>query len=730
MADATEVKLHFLDYWRVIRIRAGIIVLAFLLVVISAGVATYFTPKRFTSSVFMELRSTAQTMSAYNPMGMQGTGDPRFGPTQFEIIQRKEILYPVIDTLNLTTRWSSSETPIPRDIAYRILRGMLGVKQVRNTEILELTATSTKPDEASEIVNTVAEIYQQKIVELEQGRKDVGLGSLDDQIKKQEEQVAERFAEVRRLGEELRALNIVDLNVAMPGDLQDPSREMLMAKEGEVNAARTSLAALQSQLRQIEQMDKSELINSITTMEVADPSVQRILPQFQEAKSTEARLLNSGLGPKHPEVVSLRAQMAVFESQLGDADVAIRGSLESRLKVSQSQLAALEKQLDEARNRQQDARSASSEYIEAKDRYLQANAQLQNMRASLQMQRTELTMPRMPAIIWERAEPALSPSSPNVTLNMTLATIVGLITALGLAFFIEYLDTSVKTLEEVENYLGVPVLAVVPNGISNLGDVGSETADAEAYRILRTNVEFNRKTPTANTITVVSGGVGEGKTTTIHNLGYIFAQGGYSTVLVDADLRRPAQHRLLHDENEVGLATYLMSAIPIDDVIKQTKQQNLFSITSGKSSTQAIGYLNSQRMTDLIVALKNRFDIVLIDSPPILGVSDASVIVSEADCTIIVVQHRRFPRAMLQRVKQAVLNVGGNIIGVVLNNVDVKHDAAYGYYTSYYDYYAVDGGKKKRKNSKRKADAETKTGSAPKAVTAARSTKEGDADAY
>jgi len=110
-------------------------------------------------------------------------------------------------------------------------------------------------------------------------------------------------------------------------------------------------------------------------------------------------------------------------------------------------------------------------------------------------------------------------------------------------------------------------------------------------------------------------------------------------------------------------------------------------MTSGKVPSNAVGVLNSQRMLDLIKELKSRFDIVFFDSPPILGVSDASVLSSEMDLTIIVVQHRRFPKAMLQRVKQAVLNVGGTILGVVLNNVDVRHDQYYEYYTSYYNYY-------------------------------------------
>jgi len=231
------------------------------------------------------------------------------------------------------------------------------------------------------------------------------------------------------------------------------------------------------------------------------------------------------------------------------------------------------------------------------------------------------------------------------------------------------------------------VLAVIPKNISLLINESPDNPDAEAYRIMRTNIEFNRKNPEASTITIVSGGTGEGKSTTMANIAYTFAQGGYSTLIVDADLRRPSQYRIFGVSNDVGLTDYLTSDIELEEVVLQTKIDNLFLLPSGRIPADAVGILNSQRMVEFIEEVKSRFDIIFFDSPPILGVSDASVLASAIDLTVIVVQHRRFPRAMLQRVKQAVVNVGGNILGVVLNNVDVRHDQHYEYYTSYYNYY-------------------------------------------
>jgi capsular exopolysaccharide synthesis family protein len=284
---------------------------------------------------------------------------------------------------------------------------------------------------------------------------------------------------------------------------------------------------------------------------------------------------------------------------------------------------------------------------------------------------------------------------------MILGIVVGLGFGVGLAFFIEYLDTSVKTLEEVESLLKVPVLAVIPKNISLLINGKDDNPDSEAYRIMRTNIEFNRKSPSASSITIVSGGPGEGKSTTLNNLAYTFAKGGYTTLLVDADLRRPSQHRIFGVDNKVGLSDYLTKNYELEDVVKQSKIDNLYFLPSGLLPSDAVGILNSQRMLDMIQDAKSRFDIVFFDSPPILGVSDASVLSSEVDLTIIVVQHRRFPKSMLQRVKLAVDNVGGKTLGVVLNNVDIRHDQSYEYYTSYYNYYhkAVASPQKKRTES-------------------------------
>ena len=697
-SDSGEIKLHFLDYWRVIRVRFPLIILVLLLVVITASVVTYFMPKQYASSVTMQIRENAKALEVFSN-GSGERSDPRFLTTQFEIIQRKEILYPVIEALDLEKKWALGN----KEQTYFKLKRMIDVRELRNTELISITVYDTDNKEAAEIANRIAEGYVERRRTEQNTTLTGGLTQLQDEVAKQRKRVEDLRVNRDRIREQL---GIQDMTPDSTEDGSLLSEQTLRSTDETATTVRNELAVMENHYEQVRKLSDDQLIRSgPTLLQPPDPIISQLLPLYNQAETDLARMLHGGLGPNHPTIKSLVAQKDKLKEQLNAQITALRTALEEGIKAKKSSLMGLENQLKERRDEQQRLKTEAASYYEAKNAYIQARKVLDAAEMRLSTESMEKTIPQSPATIWEYAEVTNVPARPKVWLNIALGTVVGLVFGVGLAFFIEYLDTSVKTMEDVETYLKVPVLAVIPKGISLLLHEEKDVVDAEAYRILRTNIEFNRKNPEANTITVISGGAGEGKSTTLSNLAYIFASGGYSTLIVDADLRRPSQHRIFDVENEIGLTDFLTSDIQLEEVISQTKAENLFLMTSGRLPGDAVGILNSQRMVDLIDDVKNRFDIVFFDSPPILGVSDASVLSSAVDLTIIVVQHRRFPRAMLQRVKQSILNVGGNILGVVLNNVDVRHDQHYQYYTSYYNYYqdkpskAGAAPKKKRKST-------------------------------
>jgi polysaccharide biosynthesis transport protein len=685
MAQTDEVKLHFLDYWRVVRIRWPLVLLAFLLVLLTAAVVTYFQPREYQSSVFIEVRSTAQNPRIFvqgDPN--QPVHDPQLAPTVYQVIQRTGVLYPVVDELKLREKWAREGRPPSREAAYQMLRGKLQVDEVRNTDLLQISVFDSNPQLAADIANKIVSVYQDRRVEEEKEILNRAVTAMNEEVTKQQKRSEDASAEMARIRDQE---HIIDLNPEGTEDSQAPVNTIVLKQETEVNEAEAKIASLSSKLAQIENLKGDDLMRMLPTLDVQDPTMLKILPNYQDAVAQEALLLNSGLGENHPKVKSLRAARSVYTRQLEQQVGIIREGIERNLKSAQATRDELKKRLDQINSKQLQTKNLSANYTRAKNSYIKEKILLDGVRTRAQTQAMELAMPRFAVSVKQVAEPPSSAARPRVGLNLMLGALVGLVIGIGLAFFIEYLDTSVKTMDDVESLLGVPVLAIIPKNISLLHKAEGDIPDAEAYRILRTNIEFNRPNPEANTISVVSGGPSEGKSTTIANLAFICAQGGYSTLIVDADLRRPVQHLLFDTNNEIGLTNYLTTDLNLDQVIMPTAVENLSVLPSGSLPSDAVGILNSQRMSDTIAELKRRYDIVFFDSPPILGVSDASVISSEVDQTVIVVQHRRFPRAMLSRVKQAILGVGGTLLGVVLNNVDLKHDQNYYYYTNYYGYY-------------------------------------------
>ena len=694
MENPQDSKLHFLDYWRVIRVRLGLVILVFLLVVIAAGVVTYLLPRKYNSFVTIEVEPemTAVRIFENRTAAQQPINDPKFTQTQFQIITRKGVLYPVIDRLDLQKKWGSNGEPLPKEIADKRLLGMISLQEIRNTNLIQIDVYSTDPQEAALLANTIADVYMEQRIAEQQSIVSKGLDQMLDDVKKQEDAVSQAYREASRLRTES---NIVDPN---PDSLDNSGRvedSSVMSNQEKVNDIKSQVATLQSRVAQLDRLKSEDLMRVAGQLNLNDPIIEQKLPLYQSALAARAKMLNSGLGVNHPDVKAAQAEIDTIEGQLRKQIESIRRGLATQLAIAQDSLKAMESNLTNSQTEQQTKKTASARYLDAKYKYIEERQLLEAAKSRLNSESMELTMPRNAAFVRDPAEPSLFPSKPNVPLNMALGVAAGLVLAISLAFFVEYLDTSVKTIDEVEKYVDLPVLAVIPQHIKLLPSAGDDTADSEAYRILKTNVDFNRKKLNASTLGIVSGGAQEGKSTTACNLATSWARSGQRILVVDADMRRPSQHRLFGMENRLGLGNYLKGEVALDNVIYPTSVSNLCLTPAGSAGTDVVSLLHSETMEHFVEGAKERFDIVIFDSPPILGVSDASLIASMVDCSIVVVQHRRFPRSMLLRVKKAIQNVGGKILGVVLNNVNVRHDRNYEYYTSYTHYYS------KPKNSKR-----------------------------
>lgn len=680
-----EAALHAVDYWQVIKNRYGIILLTLLLVFMTAAVITYVMPKKYESEALIELKAQGMGMTPFGGnLDFQPSGSrmsPQFFGTEFEKIKSSKSLYKVVDKLELANKWG-----VDKSVAVLILKGIVQTENTRGTDLISIRVRHTNKEDAKDVTEEVARAYRDYRFEIESRDSEKGLQELNKAVRDQEDKVEENRKLLATIS---KTKGIIyrgqDSYYGQGGIDEDSAARSALETYNQLQRDKTQL---ESQIKSLLKIDSDQLMVVASGLDLPDNVIKSIYPQYLELQRSLETLKLSGLGDRHPDILATKDQIAAMKRNMDEGVVTLRETLKTKLTIAEDSLKSVEARKDETRDEAITRGLAGQDYVDAKRELEASQTLLESMKLKKIGVETTLKMTQESIVIHEDPQISQSPVSPNVTMNLVLGAVVGLIFGVGIAFFLEYLDTSVKSLEDVERYLQVPVLAVIPKDVGVLHKQNGMSPDAEAYRILRTNIEFNRKNPEDNAITVVSGGAGEGKSTTLVNLAYICAQGGYTTLMIDADLRRPRLHTFFDINNSVGLTNYLTTELMLEDVILQTPVDNLYFMPSGILPADAAGILNSRRMSELIQDVKQRFDLVLVDSPPILGVSDASVLASEVDLTMIVVQHRKLPRNMLLRVKQAVENVGGNVIGVVLNNVDVRSDSQYQYYTSYYTYYA------------------------------------------
>ncbi|MCF7668565.1 MAG: polysaccharide biosynthesis tyrosine autokinase, partial [Verrucomicrobia bacterium] len=686
--DTPESKLHFLDYWRVIRIRKTVIIAVFLLVLVTTIGVTVLLPKTYESTTRIEVGKNQSDVPGLWERDTAVAYDPYFMQTEFQKIQSKEVLYNVISNLGLNEKWGKKygvQGGLTTLRTYNLLLDKIDLKQTRNTSLIEVHVYSNKPEEAAVIANEIADTYKQFRLKQVKSVMLRGIETIEEKLVQQSEKVKEAQNRVDKLKEELK---ISDAIVTGSGGVSTLEPETVRKLENARIDAQTAYIQWSTMAENLKSLTPSELRQAAPTA-VNDNLLSTLLSaQFQTEQ--ELTQLKTEMSENHPDVIRIKSQLETINAQIKERLGGIINGLEARAASMKAQMAEAEKEVEQAKQRDIDATKKYRPYFIAK-RDLETQETIRRaMMMKVMQERVSADLPRSSVVVvTDLAEPGLRPVRPNLPLNIALGIVVGLVVGVGLAFFIEYLDTSVKTIDDVEKSLQSPVLGVIPQNVGPLIAEGPDSPHAEAYRVLRTNLMFSRDDNSKNVITVVSGGAGEGKTTTVVNLATVFAQSGSRVLVVDSDLRRPAIHKVLNVSNSVGLTNYLLDQQSLEEVIQTTSLPTLDFLPSGKLPSSAMGILSSIRMQDFVKEVKQRYDFVFFDSPPIMGVSDASVLASEADMTVLIVQYRKYPQIMTLRAKQMVEKVGKNLMGVVLNNINISQDSYYYYYSGYYyDYYS------------------------------------------
>jgi len=684
--DHSSDKLHILDYWRIIRVRFVTILLVFLLTAVTTTVVTLFLPKTYMSLSRISIEKDTSDIAPL--LGMQSgptAFDPYFIQTEFEKIQSQKVLDKVVAKCNLTEDWKrlNGGNLLSTIEARKILKKAIDIRQFRNTSIIELRAYDRIPRKAQEIAQALAMVYQNHRKDAQTARVKEGIKALEGRKEETDKQILVMQANVDKLRTDL---NISDAAGEDSYSIIEP--EIVRRYESELIDVKGIHTTMSTLLDGLKALSAEELRASILTAH-PDPQLDVLIRELHTGQQTLANL-SIDLGEEHPRIKGLKKVVATLEEQIDNRIQGILAGLGLRVNSSQAQVEQLKRDVNAAKQRESAMRKTGRQYFDAKRELSNTTRIRDTILFRIMQEEVDLALPKESTVeITDDADRPLKAIRPNVPLNITLGVVVGLILGVGLAFFIEYLDTSVKTIDDVERALGAAVLGVIPQNVGSLLDEGDESPHAEAYRVLRTNILFaGRKDESQTTFSVVSGGAGEGKTTTMFNLAVVFAQMGDRILIVDSDLRRPSMHRYLKVSNNIGLTNYLLGQATIDEVIQTTEIPSLHFIPSGKLPSSSMGILSSAKMKEFVAEMKSRYDYVFLDAPPIMGVSDATVLASMVDMCVLVVQYRKYPQMMTQRAKEMVTKVGGELVGVVLNNINISQDSYYYYYSGYYyDYY-------------------------------------------
>jgi capsular exopolysaccharide synthesis family protein len=723
MADSGDQVLHFNEYFRIIRNRLWVIFTIFSLTVLSGWYVTNeVLPKYYTSTAEVQIRSRGvMSVTGLNSTRTDFNFDPTQFQAEFEIMQSPETLKPIIRDLQLDKTWAkrvykSTLDQLPMQDALSYMSSKLHLDYRRGTDIVTIAFESEVPKECADVANALADSYKtQREVEQDQ-RNQRGNDQIRDQINQQQKVVDEKRGEVEKMRSDLAAKGINLTGGA--GDSQgDRLEQDLESRQHDLLTAKEEYDARQVLLDRVINLPDDQFLTTLDGLGKQEGDIAELRSEILKEDTDITNLVNEGLGENNPRIQSMRMENSDRQKQVTQLVAGLRSAMRIDTDMAKSRVALLQKEVDGLTDAvTKNTTQGLVPFREAEEELRKQQSLLDALTIRLKQNIADVGLLESPVRIIARAEIPEYPSKPNRTLNMAVSVLAGLFVGVGVAFLIEYLDTSVKTMADAETLLGLPVLTVIPNkgGPMPLIQDAGRLPHAEGYRILRAKLDLKVQNGIGPSLTMLSGGPGEGKSTTIYNLAIVCAQAGQSVCLVDCDLRRPTLHELLGVSNERGLSNYLRGEGDATEFIQRTAIPKLQVLAAGNMPMSDIGVLAGDKIRHMLDDLKMRYDLVLIDAPPVLGISDGSIIAREVDYVILVIQHRRYPREISLRAKRAIEEVHGNCVGMVLNCVAVKSDDSYYYYSSYGNYYK----KKDRTTSKKRKDAVLANGhSAPATAT-------------
>lgn len=576
--------------------------------------------------------------------------------------------------------------------AAKVLSGRLSVEPVKDSSLVYVRYEDFDPARAQRVLATHVRIYLDQNLEQTTALSTTALEWLNDQLGtlKDDLEKSERALSDFRLKNNILSISLEDRHSLLTNQLEAVVREITA-----LEIRRIELAAKSSELNASKQDDP-------LSASTPDLLTNELLTSYRLAYANymkDVEELATTLGDNHPKVLALNAKIAATKKSIDNEVKNIKTAAGSELRAVDKRLAELRKKDEELQKNAHELQE-----FEVPFNQLARNKNYNEKIYGLVLERArETNLTRMMNFnnvrVVEEASLPGGHFKPQLSQNVSIGALLGLVLGLALAALRELSDQSLRTPNEVESMLGLTCLGFVPEiADKDLADARPGEADvrdtfvgrvpdssiAESVRVIRTNLTFMAPDRPYRTVVVTSALPEEGKTTVSCSLALALAQSGLRVILVDSDLRRPRLHRTFAMTNDVGVTLAIAGQMPLEEAIRPSEFENLDLLTSGPIPPNPAELLQSERFSNLVKELRAKYDRVIIDSPPGLPVTDSAILSQIADGTILVVRGFRTPRAAIRQALRRLQDVNGHIIGVVLNAVNLRDTAYKGQY--YYTY--------------------------------------------
>ncbi len=735
-AHGTEAHFALSTFWHIVMKRAWTIAIATLIVAVLTAAYTYRMVPIYRATASIDVEPDYPQLQSINDLYRQApTDDYSFLLTQVQVLQSDNMAWQTIEQLGLDRNQAPS-TPKrdPQASAVQIaaakkaaltrdLKSNLHVEPLKDSRIIQVSLESSDPELAARIVNALVSNYIEFSFRARYDFTRHASGWMEQQLEDLRAKVEKSQQALVDYERQNLIINVGDKQNITEQRLQDLSRDYTTAQSDRVQ--KESIYELaKSNEGQIGVIVQNELL-------------VRLEEKYTDLKTAYAEVQGQ-YGPNFPKVVRLRDQLNELQSLIE------KERKQAIQKVRNDYLAALGREtlLAEAMGKQKgEVGQMNQRMIEHNilKREFETNQQLyENLLQRLKDATISAGLQATNIHVIDQATPPVSPIRPDKTRNILASLLVGLIFGITLAFVQEALDSSVRSAEEAERLINAPALAVIPvdrNGYrrkqlptdqpgsaSGSDGVGLAVLKrpsshmAESFRSLRTSVLLSTAPRPPQTLLVTSAQMGEGKTSTALNLAIAFSQRGGPVLIIDADLRRPNVAKNLGVANEKGLSSFLTGAHTLQEVlIRSERVKNLWVLPAGPRPPDPAELLSSHMMGATLKGLLKHFTQIIIDSPPVLAVTDGVVLSAHVDGVILVVASGVTARGALARTHRILENARARVLGIVLNKVDLRFDTYYGSYygpysQSYYDDASVSssshssgGGDSRSKDSSRGA---------------------------